>query len=75
MVDVSLMPDRAAGYVPTPALVFPVEFTMPLDAYREMGGYMADVVTVEQVQRRQQLRVEGPHPEAPWPLDPLRRAK
>lgn len=75
MVDVSLMPDRAAGYVPTPALVFPVEFTMPLDAYREMGGYMADVVPVEQVQRRQQLRVEAPHPEAPWPLDPLGRAK
>ncbi len=37
MVDVARMPDRSTGYVPTPALVFPIEFTMRLEDYRADG--------------------------------------
>jgi hypothetical protein len=40
MVDVTTMPERAFGSVPTPALVAPLEFTLTAQAYRELGGHM-----------------------------------
>src|SRR3569833_2858858 len=40
MVDVTLMPAGAFGYVPTPALVAPIEFTMKLSDYAALGGHM-----------------------------------
>jgi hypothetical protein len=40
MVDVSRMPEKAFGYVPTPALVAPIEFTLKLSDYAALGGYM-----------------------------------
>ena len=40
MVDVTLLPERAFGYVPTPALVAPIEFTLRLDDYAALGGHM-----------------------------------
>src|ERR1700737_5477931 len=40
MVDVSRMPAKAFGYVPTPALVAPIEFTLKLSDYAALGGYM-----------------------------------
>jgi 6-hydroxynicotinate reductase len=43
MVDVSTMPDNAFGFVPTPALVAPVEFTLPLADYEALGGHMRHV--------------------------------
>jgi len=39
MVDVRRLPKGAFGYVPTPALVAPLEFTLPKDAYLRLGGY------------------------------------
>jgi len=57
MVDVLAMPDRAFGYVPTPALVLPIEFTMPLPAYAAMGGHMRHVRPVEDVLRQTTFRV------------------
>ena len=49
MVDVARLPDNAFGYVPTPALVAPIEFTMRRDAYVALGGYEAEIRTVEDV--------------------------
>src|SRR5437763_1166705 len=49
MVDVSCMPENAFGYVPTPALVAPIEFTLRLDDYRELGGHMDQVRRLEDV--------------------------
>jgi len=40
MVDVTRMPQNAFGYVPTPALVAPIEFTMKLTDYASLGGYV-----------------------------------
>jgi len=40
MVDVMAMPERAFGYVPTPALVAPLEFTMARAEYARLGGYL-----------------------------------
>ena len=33
MVDVTRMPGNAFGYVPTPAIVAPIEFTLPRALY------------------------------------------
>jgi len=49
MVDVLAMPDKSFGYVPTPALVLPIEFTLPLAQYAAIGGHMKNVVSVQQV--------------------------
>jgi hypothetical protein len=39
MVDVAELPDNAFGYVPTPALVAPLEFTLPRSEYVALGGH------------------------------------
>ncbi|MGI4951976.1 MAG: 6-hydroxynicotinate reductase [Janthinobacterium lividum] len=49
MVDVLTMPDAAFGSVPTPALVAPIEFTLPRAEYAALGGYLDRVQTVDQV--------------------------
>ena len=43
MVDVTAVPEGAFGSVPTPALVAPLEFTMPRAAYLALGGH-ADTI-------------------------------
>ncbi len=43
MVDVTQLPARAFGYVPTPALVAPIEFTLRLSDYAALGGHMDHV--------------------------------
>ncbi len=47
MADVTRMPERAFGYVPTPALVAPIEFTMRRDDYQALGGHMDHVMPIE----------------------------
>jgi len=49
MVDVSRMPDNSFGYVPTPALVAPIEFTMRREDYIRMGGHVEEIRTLEDV--------------------------
>jgi hypothetical protein len=49
MVDVTTLPANAFGSVPTPALVAPIEFTMPQDAYAAMGGHMDQIRPVKDV--------------------------
>jgi len=39
MADVTRMPDNAFGYVPTPAIVAPLEFTLRREEYRALGGH------------------------------------
>ena len=52
MVDVSLLPARAFGMVPTPALVAPIEFTMRAADYAALGGYMDEVRPIEEILNR-----------------------
>ncbi len=40
LVDVATMPQGSFGHVPTPALVAPIEFTLPLADYAALGGHM-----------------------------------
>ena len=51
MVDVARLPPGAFGYVPTPALVAPLEFTLPRTAYLAMGGHEQAIRPLDQVMR------------------------
>ncbi|MBK8017296.1 MAG: 6-hydroxynicotinate reductase [Betaproteobacteria bacterium] len=72
MADVSKMPARSFGSVPTPALVVPIEFTLPLDHYRELGGHMDSVIPLETVLAQARRTAAEWLPENPWPfrIDP-----
>ncbi|HZE27563.1 MAG TPA: hypothetical protein VE083_09260 [Terriglobales bacterium] len=72
MVDVSRMPEGAFGYVPTPALVAPIEFTLKLDDYRGLGGYMDHVRPLASIMPDQGHRHVAARAENPWPLAPAK---
>ena len=75
MVDVTRVPKGAFGYVPTPALVAPIEFTLPRWAYEELGGYTGDIRTVENILSEiEDLRSDTEHGDNPWPLEPQFRS-
>jgi len=67
MVDVMRMPDNSFGYVPTPALVAPIEFTMPRAHYATLGGHMDSIVQLDAVLARARLKSSLWRPENPWP--------
>ena len=66
MVDVINMPENAFGYVPTPALVAPIEFTLNLDDYAKLGGHMDSVRPLESVKNT--ARHVAARDNNPWPL-------
>lgn len=73
MVDVARMPENAFGYVPTPALVAPIEFTVKKTDYASLGGHMEYVRPLAEVLReKEHQRQFSSHPENPWPLKPVR---
>ena len=49
MVDVTRLPENAFGYVPTPALVAPIEFTMRREHYVALGGYEDEIRSLDDV--------------------------
>ena len=49
LVDVTDMPDNSFGYVPTPALVAPIEFTLDRKLYEDIGGYSDRVRELSEV--------------------------
>ena len=59
MADVTQMPARSFGHVPTPAIVAPIEFTLRLDDYLKLGGHGDRVQRLEDVVGRGGYRVEG----------------
>jgi hypothetical protein len=68
MVDVARMPERSFGYVPTPALVAPIEFTMRLADYQALGGHMDRVVRAADVAGGGDVRAVAWGPGNPWPF-------
>jgi hypothetical protein len=71
MVDVTRMPENAFGYVPTPALVAPIEFTLSKKDYALLGGHMDYIRPLEEVLREKERQREVSFPsENPWPLRP-----
>ncbi len=78
MADVTQMPKNAFGYVPTPALVAPIEFTMSRADYQALGGHMDYVMPLQEAlqgmtgrqsdHRLSGRRAETRKPGAPWPV-------
>jgi hypothetical protein len=66
MVDVTRLPQGAFGYVPTPALVAPIEFTLRLSDYAALGGHMDHVRPLSSIRNNTELR-------EPPPLKPTRQ--
>lgn len=69
MVDVTEMPSNSFGYVPTPALVAPIEFTMRLSDYVALGGHAGQVRPIADVVTEKVRRVGLSDPQS----DPLAR--
>jgi hypothetical protein len=69
MVDVTRVPPGGFGYVPTPALVAPLEFTMPRADYERLGGHMDAIVTLDSVVHRPEVKVVVDRPDNPWPTE------
>ena len=74
MVDVTQMPENAFGYVPTPALVAPIEFTLKREDYAALGGHMDHVRPLREIleEKKHQgaplansWRTKSPKPEKP----------
>lgn len=65
MADVMEMPTNSFGYVPTPALVAPIEFTLRADDYAVLGGHMEQIKSVDDVLHPEVRKVpssNGPDP-------------
>ncbi len=56
MADVAAMPANAFGYVPTPALVAPIEFTMTRANYLRLGGFAGRIRELREVLATMQPR-------------------
>src|SRR4029077_12026699 len=67
MADVSRMPENAFGYVPTPALVAPIEFTLKLSDYATLGGYMDHVRPLSSLKANADTRQVTSPPPLPGP--------
>jgi hypothetical protein len=68
MADVTQMPTNSFGYVPTPALVAPIEFTMRLSDYEKLGGHMDSVQSIDDVSSQFERRVQIDNSMV-WPMD------
>jgi len=64
------MPDNSFGYVPTPALVAPIEFTLPRAEYLAIGGYGDHMVNLADVLGDREIRSEPWTGANPWPFEP-----
>jgi hypothetical protein len=69
MADVTKLPANAFGYVPTPALVAPIEFTMMRDDYEALGGHMDQVRRLEDIRAFQGQKRVPSILGNPWPLE------
>ena len=68
MVDVTKMPENSFGSVPTPAIVAPIEFTMKLDDYQNLGGHMNNLKKLEDIPQQMEVRISEWNEENPWPF-------
>ena len=69
MVDVLDMPTNSFGYVPTPALVAPIEFTLRVSDYSALGGHVEHMKSVKEINAETARHV----PQNPNVSDPMDR--
>lgn len=76
MVDVLDMPSHSFGYVPTPALVAPIEFTLRVSDYAALGGHVDQIKSVAEINARDARRLlQNPKASDPMARDNYRWAK
>jgi hypothetical protein len=75
MADVTRMPQNAFGYVPTPALVAPIEFTLRLADYAALGGYVGNVRPLSSIAAAEGQRRVTARADNPWPLESAEQKK
>ena len=74
LVDVNQMPDNSFGWVPTPALVAPIEFTVRRDLYERIGGYSDKVKNIHDViSELGNIRSVPWRENHPWPPEGMAR--
>jgi len=73
MADVTRMPKGSFGSVPTPAIVAPIEFTLPRALYAAIGGHAGEIVPMEALIAAfaSEARIEPWSEANPWPKRPL----
>ena len=73
MADVTRMPKGSFGSVPTPAIVAPIEFTLPRALYAAIGGHAGEIVPMEALIAAfaSDARIEPWSEANPWPKGPL----
>ena len=77
----SRVPRNAFGYVPTPALVAPIEFTLKLADYAALGGHTGHVRPLSSLaagndgRRRVAARADNPWPLAEAEKSSVRRSR
>ena len=52
MVDAGKVVDRSFTWVPTPAMVAPIEYTITKSDYADIGGHMDEIVPLEELKKR-----------------------
>jgi hypothetical protein len=70
MVDVTTLPARSFGHVPTPAIVAPLEFTLRRADYAALGGHVDSIRDIDEVAKADRLEVRQWHDKSPWPGAP-----
>jgi hypothetical protein len=68
MVEVTRIPANAFGYVPTPALVAPIEFTLKKSDYAALGGHLEHVRQLSSLAAANRQSQVAASVENPWPL-------
>jgi hypothetical protein len=68
LVDVTRMPAGSFGYVPTPALVSPIEFTLKREDYAALGGYVENIKPLATVLAEARLETADWNEANPWPI-------
>ena len=69
MVDVMRTPPGSFGYVPTPALVAPLEFTMPAETFLGLGGHADSIVNLDEALSSAPTRLVIADERNPWPTE------
>ena len=68
MVDVSKMPQNSFGSVPTPAIVAPIEFTMKLKDFEDLGGHINHIRELEKIHENRETKIINWNEKNPWPF-------
>jgi hypothetical protein len=72
LVDVEQLPANAFGYVPTPAIVAPIEFTLAADDYLALGGHRDSIIPLKEVltETGGEVELRAWNDANPWPWKP-----